>query len=64
MTAANFLITLKHAHERGEIAPGSFDVKFADRQLDVLDMAATTLAQLCKPVGTSWSCCYRRLVVN
>lgn len=50
MTAANFLITLKHAHERGEIAPGSFDVKFADRQLDVLDMAATTLAQLCKPV--------------
>lgn len=54
MTAANFLITLKHTHERGmamgEFAPGSFDVKFADRQLDVLDAAATTLAQVCKPV--------------
>ncbi|KAF8609310.1 hypothetical protein BDV93DRAFT_518151 [Ceratobasidium sp. AG-I] len=54
MTAANFLITLRNTHERGvatgEFAPGSFDVKVADRQLDVLDAAATRLAQVCKPV--------------
>lgn len=57
MTAANFLITLRNTQERGiatrELAPGSFDVKVADRQLDVLDAAATKLAEVCKPVGAS-----------
>ena len=62
MTAANFLITLRNMHERGvtmgEPAPGSFDVKVADRQLDALDAAATRLAQVCKPVGASRSPCF------
>ncbi|KAB5591433.1 Fungal Zn, 2-cys(6) binuclear cluster domain containing protein [Ceratobasidium theobromae] len=51
MTAANFLINMRNTYEqKSQEGPAGFDVGYAERQLDVLDHAASQLATICRPV--------------